>query len=105
MSKKKEGKIEQAVMDYAKDNGFLVRKYSSPGVPGGPDRILFGHGTIFLMEFKTHDGKLSAEQKNEITRLKNHGVKVFVIDDICAGKQVINGAVLVQRRLKHSGCW
>lgn len=105
MSKKKEGKIEQAIVDFARSRGFLVRKYSSPGVPGGPDRIFFGHGTVFLLEFKTPDGKLSSEQKNEITRLRNHGVKVFVIDDTDTGKMVIDGAVLVQRRLKHSGCW
>lgn len=102
---KKEHKIEQAVVDYAKENGFLVRKYSSPGVPGGPDRILYGHGTVFLLEFKTPEGKLSSEQTNEITRLRNAGVKVFVIDNIEAGSQVIDGAVLVQRRLKYSGCW
>ena len=102
---KKENKIEQAVVDYAKDNGFLVRKYSSPGVPGGPDRIFYGHGTVFLLEFKTPSGVLSPEQKNEITRLKNHGVKVFIVSDIETGCQIIDGAVMVQKRLKMSGCW
>jgi len=102
---KKEHKIEQAVVDFAKERKFLVRKYNSPGVPGGPDRIFYGHGTVFLIEFKTPEGVLSAEQTNEITRLRNHGVKVFIVSDINTGKMVIDGAVMVQKRLKTAGCW
>lgn len=102
---KKEHKVEQSVVDYAKKNGFLVRKYNSPGVPGGPDRIFYGHGTVFLIEFKTPDGVLSAEQTNEIARLRSHGVKAFVVDSIEMGCQIIDGGVMVQKRLKLSGCW
>ena len=102
---KKENKIEQDVVDYAKSNKFLVRKYNSPGVDGGPDRIFYGHGTIFLIEFKTLEGVLSAEQTNEISRLRKHGAKVFIVSDINTGRLVIDGAISVQSRLKTAGCW
>jgi len=92
---KKETKIENAVCEYAEEQGFLVRKYHSIGVRGGPDRILFGHGQCFLIEFKSPDGDLEPWQEREINRIREHGVKVFVMDDIKEGKLIIDGAKII----------
>ena len=89
---KAEARIEAAVNNYAEQNGFLVRKYASLGVKGAPDRIYFGHGQCFLIEFKAPTGSLSRPQEREIQRIREHGVKVFVVDSIALGEQVIDGA-------------
>jgi len=89
---KAEARIEKAVCDYAEHEGFLVRKYASLGVKGAPDRILYGHGHVFLMEFKTPIGSLSRPQEREIQRIREHGCKVFVVDNIAYGESVIDGA-------------
>ena len=91
---KAEARIESAVNEYAEKQGFLVRKYASLGVKGAPDRIYFGFGQVFLMEFKTPAGTTSAPQKREIERIKAHGCKVFVIDNIEMGKHILDGAMI-----------
>ena len=89
---KAEAKIESTVNEYAEEQGFLVRKYASLGVKGAPDRIYYGHGQVFLMEFKTPTGTTSGPQKREIERIRAHGCKVFVVDNVAMGKSIIDGA-------------
>ena len=84
--------IEKKVCAYAEDQGFLVRKYNSPGVIGVPDRIFFGYGLCFLIEFKGPNGVLSPAQGREIERIRDHGVKVFVVNNIFEGQYIIEGA-------------
>ena len=91
---KAEARIEKPVCDYAEGQGFLVRKYASLGVKGAPDRIFYGHGVVFLMEFKTPTGTLSGPQEREIERIRKHGCKVFVVDSITFGKSVVDGAMI-----------
>jgi len=88
----RESDIEKEVSEYAEDQGFLVRKYNSPCVVGVPDRIFFGHGQVFLIEFKAPEGKLSPMQKREITKIRAHGCRVFVVDNVDSGKLIIDGA-------------
>lgn len=98
----KESDIEREVCKYAEGCGFLVRKYNSAGVVGVPDRIFFGFGLVFLIEFKTPTGRLSAMQEREIQRIRDHGVKCFVVDDVDDGKRIIDGAIRTARM--HPGC-
>lgn len=91
---KKENKIEQPVCDYAKTQGFTVRKLKYIAVDGAPDRMFFGHGLIFFIEFKApDDGKLSPAQIREIGKLQDAGIKVFIIDSVEHGKLIVDGAV------------
>ena len=92
---KAENRIESAVNNYAQQQGFLTRKYNSPNVRGVPDQIYFGYGQVFLMEFKAPNGVLSGHQEREIKRLKAHGVRVFVVDSIELGEQIVDGARIV----------
>ena len=91
---KAENRIEAAVCNYAEQKGFLVRKYNAPGVQGVPDRIFWGHGQCFLIEFKAPGGKLSAQQDREIGKLREHGATVFVVEDISYGETLIDGALI-----------
>ena len=76
---KRENEIEKYLIDKVEERGGFVRKYTSPGRKGVPDRICFlpGGRTIFV-ECKTPEGKLSALQKRELKRIQDLMIPVFV---------------------------
>lgn len=98
----KEADIEREVCKYAESCGFMVRKFTSPGIVGVPDRIFIGFGLVFFIEFKALGGKLSAMQEREMNRIREHGVKCFVVYDVDDGKRIIDGAIRTARM--YPGC-
>lgn len=87
-----ESKIEKAVCDYAEKMGFTVRKVCYVNRKSCPDRMVYGMGEIFFIEFKSPGEKPRPDQIREINRMKEAGVKVFVVDNIDYGKTIIEGA-------------
>ncbi len=86
-----EKQIESAVCKYAEENGFLQHKFSSPAHFGVPDRIFFGDlGLVFMIEFKRKGGKPTAAQEREAMRLKMLGHRVYLVDSVEFGKEVID---------------
>ena len=83
-----EKKIEKKVCDYAKSKGFLVFKFK--GVRGVPDRIFMKSGTVFFIEFKTQNGRLSPLQHKVIRDLKTQDIDAHVIYDAQSGFRLIN---------------
>jgi len=91
MSKMLEKAIEAAVGAYAKEQGFLVYKFTSPQRAAVPDRLYINpRGDISFLEFKREGVKPTPAQQREHERLRNHGVKVFVVDGVEQGKEVVN---------------
>ncbi len=87
--------IEHAVCDYAKAQGMLVYKFTSPARSAVPDRLFVtDHGVVFFIEFKRKGAKATPAQLREHGRLKGHGVEVFVIDDVQLGKWTIDRMVM-----------
>jgi len=86
----RESTIESRVCDYAKRQGWLVRKFVSPSNRGVPDRIMFRNGHVLLIEFKAPGKKPTELQLREHSKLQQHGFNVFVIDDIDEGKALID---------------
>jgi Holliday junction resolvase len=87
----RESKIEGKVVKYAQEKGWLVRKYASPGQRGVPDRIFMGAGgRIIFIEFKAPNGVLSKLQEKEIEEMRARGQRVFVIDNIGEGYDLID---------------
>ena len=83
--------IERKVCDYAKEKGFLVYKFTSPNRAAVPDRMfVHPNGRIFFTEFKASGKKPTPAQEREHTRLKGHNVQVFVVDNVEAGRLVID---------------
>ena len=95
----KEKDIEKEVCEYAEKLGFLVRKFTSPTTIAVPDRIFWGHSQCFLIEFKSPTGRLHAAQEREIQRIRNHGGKVFIVDNVEDGKLIIDGAYSVGKKI------
>jgi hypothetical protein len=86
-----EKQIEQKVCDYAKDRGLLVYKFTSPARAAVPDRMfVVPSGKVFFIEFKASGKKPTVPQTREHQRLRDHGVLVFVVDNVDEGKGVID---------------
>lgn len=86
-----EKQIEAAVCKYAESKGFLQYKFSSPGHWAVPDRIFFGDlNCVFLIEFKREGEKPTPAQQREAGRLTNLYHRVYLVDNVEAGKEIID---------------
>lgn len=88
---KAENKIAHPVRSYAIERGFEVRKVSYESREGCPDYMFYGYGELFFIEFKSPDGTLRSNQVREIKRLRANGTRVFIIDNIEDGRDVVDG--------------
>ena len=66
--------------------GGLIRKYTSPGVQGVPDRIVFHQGRVYFVELKREGGVISAQQRHEMLRMAKQGIDTC----ICTGIHGVN---------------
>ena len=75
-----EAAVEKKFVGGLQALGCLVWKFVSPGNAGVPDRlVILPDGTIFFVEMKQDDGKLSAIQKAQHERLRKHGANVITL--------------------------
>jgi hypothetical protein len=88
--------IEQKVCDYAKSNGILCYKFTSPARRSVPDRlfILPQSGRCFFIEFKRLGQKPTPAQGVEIAKIKGQGCVVYVVDNVAFGKDCIDNELL-----------
>ena len=83
--------IERKVCDYAKDKGWLTYKFTSPNRMAVPDRLFITpFGRIVFIEFKREGAKPTPAQQREHERLVRQGCTVRVIDNVEAGKQLVD---------------
>ncbi len=86
----KESYIEKKTCDYAKEQGFLQYKFSSPNKKAVPDRIFMKDGNIFFIEFKSEKGKLTKLQEREIKKINEQKIKAYTCNSIESCKLIIN---------------
>lgn len=94
-----ESEIEKKVCQYAREKGFLVYKFISPGHFGVPDRLFlppFGYSAFFI-EFKRKDGRLGTHQEREIKAIMSQGHPVFIIRSVEEGIRLINEMIQEMR--------
>lgn len=83
MPKMRESEIEAKLKEMVEDKGGLYYKFTSPAKRGVPDRlVIFDVELWFFVELKSEEGSLEPWQEREIKRLKDRGVKVFVVNDL-----------------------
>lgn len=82
--------IEKRVSDYAAKKGFWNRKFTSPQRRGVPDRVFARFGRVFWIEFKAAGKKPTPLQLAEIAKMRAVGLVVYVVDDVAAGKAIID---------------
>jgi hypothetical protein len=86
--------IEAKVCEHAKKLGCYVRKFTSPSHRSVPDRmIITPNGIVFFIEFKRKGEVPTAGQVVEIEKIRKMGVKVFVVDAVEDGKNVVDAMV------------
>lgn len=72
--------IEQYLVKKVREAGGRAYKFVSPGNRGVPDRVvIFPGGRVVFAEIKCKTGKLSAQQKNQIEKLRGLNQTVQVI--------------------------
>lgn len=76
----KESAIEARLVREVKKRGGLCYKFTSPGSPGVPDRIVIlpGGRTVYV-ELKTEIGRLAKIQQWQIAELRKRGATVRVL--------------------------
>lgn len=84
-----EKSIELAVVKFAKDRGFLIRKMNGAGYRGWPDRAFFKNGKCFFIEFKRLGKKLDPLQVTMKQVLGDRGFRSYMVDDVEKGKAIV----------------
>jgi len=80
--KRREKSIETACKNWARDHGFYVRKYKSPGRRSAPDDIFCHSGVIVFCEFKAQGEVPTKLQQDEHDEMRSHGMAVFWTDSV-----------------------
>lgn len=78
----RESLIEKKCCEWAKSNEWLVYKFVSPNNRAVPDRIFIKRGEVVFVEFKALGKKPTKLQERIITRLRENGATVHVIDNL-----------------------
>lgn len=79
----RESEVEAKLKTMIEEKGGEYYKFTSPARRGVPDRlVIFSADLWFLVELKSESGDLEPWQEREIRRLKDRGVKVFVVRDL-----------------------
>jgi len=76
---KRENKVETYLNEQVELIGGITRKWVSPGHDGVTDRIAIIRGSVWFVEVKTGDGRLSPAQLREHNRLSKAGANVTTV--------------------------
>lgn len=92
--KLRESVIEKKVKAYARKQGWLVRKFTSPGKRGVSDNIFMKYcRRVFFIEFKAPGKKPTKAQHSEHEEIRACGIPVYVIDNIGEGVKLVDGVM------------
>ena len=84
----KERDIEKYLKKRVAEAGGEVRRVKWQGRRGAPDDIVFLNGAHFV-ECKAPGKTPEPHQKRECARMKNYGVRVFLVDSYTAVDDII----------------
>lgn len=85
-----ESQIERKLVNGVKKLGGMCIKFTSPGTPGVPDRIIItATGRIIFAELKTEVGRLSKLQTYTIAEMQKRGADVRVVKGADAVKALL----------------
>lgn len=86
--------IEAKVCAFAKANGILHYKFTSPARRNVPDRLFMMPGAQFFIEFKRLGCKPTPAQEVEHKAIRAAGGTVHVIDNVASGLVLIQQYIL-----------
>lgn len=83
--------IEEYLRLGVKKQGGTAFKFKSPGNSGVPDRlIVMPENRIYFVELKRPGGETSPLQNRQISRLKDLGCRVLVVDSKESAERFLN---------------
>lgn len=82
--------IEKNSCALFRNDGWLVRKFTSPSQRGVPDRIMFKDGATVCIEYKQLGKKPTKLQEREHRLLREQGIPVFVIDSVTKARELLD---------------
>lgn len=83
--------IEEYLRLGVKKLGGVAFKFTSPGNSGVPDRlIVMPENRIYFVELKRPGGRTSPLQNRQISRLKDLGCRVLVVDSKESAERFLN---------------
>lgn len=91
VSRELEAAVEDEVVAWAENHGWLVRKMIYPGRRGCPDRFFFRGGNLVIIEFK-RPGRNKADplQVREHKRYADAGWKVHLVNSVAEAKRILS---------------
>lgn len=99
MARGPEGKIQDAVIKYARSKGLLCKKNEVGRYfvqSGWPDYMIFGRTQwstdrphVAFLEFKAPGGRLTVLQESVRKQLVAFGFSYYIVDDVAFGKKII----------------
>ena len=85
-----ESQIERRLVQGVKAKGGMCLKFTSPGAPGVPDRIvLTPDGRVYFVEVKTIIGRLAGIQRWMVGEMQKRGAQVRVLHGVDAVKEFL----------------
>ena len=82
--------IERHLVEGVKKLGGMCLKFTSPGTPGVPDRLIItATGRTIFAELKTETGRLAKIQRYTIGEMQKRGADVRVVKGIESVKQLL----------------
>ncbi len=86
----RESEIERRLVQQVRKHGGLCYKFTSPGNPGVPDRIIITpDGRTVYVELKTEVGHLANIQQWQIAEMRRRGADVRVAKGLPAVQQLV----------------
>lgn len=87
----RESSLEGRAKRYAKSLGYWVRKFKSPGKRAAPDDVFANpFGFVMFLEFKARGKKPTPAQLAEHAEMREHGLKVYVVDNYEDAKAILD---------------
>jgi len=77
-----EREVERPAKQFAKQQGWWLAKFVSPGLRGVPDDVFIRDGRVLWIEFKRPGKDLRPQQKKRVREMREHGAEVHVIDNL-----------------------
>lgn len=82
--------IERHLVEGVKKLNGLCLKFTSPGTPGVPDRLIItATGKVIFVELKTETGRLAKIQEYAIDQMMKRGADVRVIKGLDSVKELL----------------
>ncbi len=77
-----EKKVENYLKEEVEELGGICFKFTSPGNVGVTDRLVIFKGVTIFVELKRPKQKPTDIQKYQHQRIRDHGMLVYVIDEL-----------------------